>query len=69
MRLTSLVASLVAVVYDTTFEHNTMNESETEDRVVLHIDFWNTLEMSEEEIQAMQYVYDLKGKFLGAENG
>ena len=31
--------------------------------MVLHIDFWNTLEMSEEEIRVMQYVYDLKGKF------
>lgn len=56
-----------AVVYDTTYEHHTMNESETEDRVVLHIDFWNTLEMSEEEVQVMQYVYDLKGKFMEAE--
>jgi hypothetical protein len=29
------------MVYDTTYEHETMNPSPSEERVVLHIDFWN----------------------------
>ena len=55
-----------AVVYDTTYEHHTMNTSEEKDRVVLHVDFWNVLEMTGEEIEAMQYIYDMKLKFNAA---
>jgi hypothetical protein len=44
-----------------------MNESETEERVVLHIDFFNTLAMTPIEIEAMQYIYNLREQFMKAE--
>lgn len=55
------------LVYDTTYEHETMNESETEERVVLHIDFFNTLAMTREEIEIMRYIYSMREEFMKAE--
>lgn len=55
------------LVYDTTYEHETMNESETEERVVLHVDFFNTLQMTPVEVQVMQYIYSLREQFMKAE--
>lgn len=55
------------LLYDTTYEHETMNESETEERVVLHIDFFNTLAMTKEEIDIMRYIYSLREEFMKAE--
>jgi aspartyl/asparaginyl beta-hydroxylase (cupin superfamily) len=54
------------LLYDTTYEHETMNEGKTE-RVVLHVDFFNTLAMTEIEIEVMQYIYTLRESFLRAE--
>ena len=55
------------LVYDTTYEHETMNESPTEERVVLHVDFFNTLQMTPVEVQVMQYIYSLREEFMKAE--
>lgn len=55
------------LVYDTTYEHETMNESETEERVVLHVDFFNTLAMTSEEIEIMRYIYSMREEFMKAE--
>lgn len=55
------------LVYDTTYEHETMNESETEERVVLHVDFFNTLAMTPEEIEIMRYIYSMREEFMKAE--
>jgi aspartyl/asparaginyl beta-hydroxylase (cupin superfamily) len=55
------------LLYDTTYEHETMNEHPTEERVVLHTDLFNTLKMSPFEIEAMQYIYSLREEFLKAE--
>ena len=55
------------LMYDTTYEHETFNESEDEERVVLHIDFWNTLRMTPLEIAVMQYIYQLREEFMKAE--
>lgn len=52
-----------ALVIDTTFEHETGNESE-EDRYVLIIDFWHP-ELTEAERVALRCVYDLRNKFEG----
>ena len=52
------------LLYDTTYWHNTFNEHETQERVVLHVDFFNTLAMTPVEIQAMQYIYSLKEQFM-----
>jgi Aspartyl/asparaginyl beta-hydroxylase and related dioxygenases len=46
---------------DTSFEHSTGNPSE-EDRHVLIIDFWHP-ELTEVEIKALEFVYDLRNKF------
>ena len=54
------------LVYDTTYEHETFNESETQERVVLHIDFFNTLAMTSLEIDVMQYIYQLREEFMKA---
>ena len=35
--------------------------------VVLHVDFFNTLQMSALEIDIMTYIYDMKEKFMKAE--
>lgn len=55
------------LVYDTTFEHETMNTHDTEERIVLHVDFFNTLRMTPVEIQVMQYIYSLREQFMKAE--
>ena len=55
------------LLYDTTYEHETFNESEDEERVVLHIDFFNTLRMTPLEIAIMQYIYTLREEFMKAE--
>ncbi|KAL3903312.1 MAG: hypothetical protein SGILL_010491 [Bacillariaceae sp.] len=56
-----------SILYDTTFEHETMNEHEEQERVVLHIDFFNTLRMTPVEIEAMRYIYSLREEFMKAE--
>ena len=55
------------ILYDTTYEHETKNESETQERVVLHIDFFNTLKMTPVEIEVMRYIYSLREEFMKAE--
>jgi beta-hydroxylase len=55
------------LLYDTTYEHETMNESEDEERVVLHVDFFNTLAMTPAEIDIMRYVYSMREEFMKAE--
>jgi len=55
------------LLYDTTYEHETMNEHESEERVVLHIDFFNTLSMTKVEIEIMEYIYHLREEFMKAE--
>jgi len=55
------------LLYDTTYEHETMNESEDEERVVLHVDFFNTITMTPEEIEIMRYVYSMREEFMKAE--
>ena len=53
-------------VYDTTYSHYTFNDSQDQERIVLHVDFWNYLQMTTEEIAAMQYIYELKGMLRSA---
>ena len=55
------------ILYDTTYEHETKNESESEERVVLHIDFFNTLAMTPVEIEVMRYIYSMREAFMKAE--
>ena len=55
------------LLYDTTYEHETFNESEDEERVVLHVDFFNTLAMTELEVEVMRYVYGIREEFMKAE--
>jgi aspartyl/asparaginyl beta-hydroxylase (cupin superfamily) len=55
------------LVYDTTYQHETMNHHPTQERVVLHIDFFNTLAMTPVEIEIMQYIYSLREQFMKAE--
>ena len=55
------------LLYDTTYEHETFNDHPTQERVVLHVDFFNTLAMTPVEIQVMQYVYSLREQFMKAE--
>jgi len=56
------------LLYDTTYEHETWNGSEKgEERVVLHIDFFNTLSMTKLEIEIMRYVYGMREEFMKAE--
>eukprot|EP00520_Triparma_pacifica_P004949 CAMPEP_0118640660 /NCGR_PEP_ID=MMETSP0785-20121206/4871_1 /TAXON_ID=91992 /ORGANISM="Bolidomonas pacifica, Strain CCMP 1866" /LENGTH=87 /DNA_ID=CAMNT_0006532061 /DNA_START=187 /DNA_END=450 /DNA_ORIENTATION=- len=52
------------VVYDTTYVHSTFNGGEV-DRVVLHVDFWNVLDMTDIEIKGMRYIYDVMGMYKG----
>jgi aspartyl/asparaginyl beta-hydroxylase (cupin superfamily) len=47
------------ILYDTTLEHETMNEHESHKRVVLHIDFFNMLRMTPVQTEAMRYIYSL----------
>jgi aspartyl/asparaginyl beta-hydroxylase (cupin superfamily) len=55
------------LLYDTTYEHETKNEHPDQERVVLHVDFFNTLAMTPIEIEVMQYVYNLREEFMKAE--
>ena len=55
------------LLYDTTYEHETFNEHPTQERVVLHVDFFNTMAMTPVEIQIMQYIYSLREQFMKAE--
>jgi aspartyl/asparaginyl beta-hydroxylase (cupin superfamily) len=48
------------LLYDTTYEHETYNAHPTEERVVLHVDFFNTLKMTKLEIDVLQYIYDMR---------
>ena len=52
--------------YDTTFEHETFNDATDEERVVLHVDFWNFLSMTAVEVEIMQYIYQVRENFLAA---
>lgn len=55
------------LLYDTTYDHETMNEHKTMERVVLHVDFFNTLKLTPVEIEVMQYIYSLREEFMKAE--
>lgn len=55
------------LLYDTTYEHETFNAHPTEERVVLHVDFFNTLKMTKLEIEVLQYIYDMREQFMKAE--
>ena len=55
------------LLYDTTYEHETKNNHPTQERVVLHVDFFNTLAMTPIEIEVMQYIYNLREEFMKAE--
>lgn len=55
------------LLYDTTYEHETMNQHASQERVVLHVDFFNTLAMTPVEIEVMQYIYRLREEFMKAE--
>jgi len=55
------------LLYDTTYEHETRNNHETQERVVLHVDFFNTLTMTPVEIDIMRYVYSMREEFMKAE--
>ena len=55
------------ILYDTTYEHETKNESQSEERVVLHIDFFNTLKMTPIEIEVCRYIYKLREEFMKAD--
>ena len=55
------------LLYDTTYEHETFNEHPEQERVVLHVDFFNTLAMTPVEIEVMQYIYRLREEFMKAE--
>ena len=55
------------MLYDTTYEHETCNEHAEQERVVLHVDFFNTLAMTPVEIEVMQYIYSLREQFMKAE--
>jgi len=55
------------LLYDTTFEHETFNESPDEERVVLHVDFWNFADLTPMEVRAMQRIYQLREMYLQAE--
>ena len=41
-----------------------MNEHPTQERVVLHVDFFNTLALTPAEIEVMQYIYSLREQFM-----
>lgn len=46
---------------DTSFEHSTVNPTDSE-RVVLIIDFWHP-ELTQAERAGLEYVYDLRNQF------
>lgn len=49
------------VVLDTSFEHETSNQSD-EDRHVLIIDFWHP-DLTQSERNALSFIYDLRYKY------
>jgi aspartyl/asparaginyl beta-hydroxylase (cupin superfamily) len=55
------------LLYDTTYEHETFNGHETAERVVLHVDFFNTFVMTPLEIEVVQYIYQMREEFMKAE--
>ena len=55
------------LVYNTTYEHETKNESADKERVVLHVDSFNTLVMTPLEIHVMRYIYEMREAFMKAE--
>ncbi|KAL7567917.1 hypothetical protein ACA910_019630 [Epithemia clementina (nom. ined.)] len=55
------------LVYDTTYWHETFNPHPTQERVVLHVDFFNPLALTSTEIQILQYIYSLREQFMKAE--
>lgn len=55
------------LLYDTTYEHETMNEHPEQERVVLHVDFFNSLVLTPIEIEVLQYIYGLREQFMKAE--
>lgn len=55
------------LLYDTTYEHETFNENLSQERVVLHVDFFNILQMTPIEIEVLQYIYHLREEFMKAE--
>jgi ornithine lipid ester-linked acyl 2-hydroxylase len=55
------------LVYDTTFQHETFNPDLNRERIVLHVDFFNTLVLTEMEIAVLQYIYKLREDFMTAE--
>lgn len=55
------------MVYDTTYEHKTWNPDPSVERVVLHVDFFNTQALTAAEIEILQYLYQLREEFLKAE--
>jgi len=55
------------LLYDTTYEHETYNAHPTDERVVLHVDLFNTLKMTPVEIDVLQYIYDMREQFMKAE--
>lgn len=55
------------LLYDTTYEHETFNEHPEQERVVLHVDFFNTLALTPVEIEVMRYIYSLREQFMKAE--
>lgn len=55
------------LLYDTTYEHETFNGHSEQERVVLHVDFYNTLALTPVEIEVMQYIYSIRETFMKAE--
>ncbi|MEO0375800.1 MAG: aspartyl/asparaginyl beta-hydroxylase domain-containing protein, partial [Cyanobacteria bacterium P01_A01_bin.17] len=49
-------------ILDTSFTHRTGNDSDTEERDVLIIDFWHP-ELTEGEKAALEFIYDLRNRF------
>lgn len=56
--------NLKCLLYDTTYEHETMNEHADQERVVLHVDFFNTLALTPLEVDVMKYIYELREEFM-----
>lgn len=55
------------LLYDTTYRHETFNAHPTQERIVLHVDFFNTLTMTPQEIEVLQYIYSIREQFMKAE--
>ncbi|CAM9814716.1 unnamed protein product [Pylaiella littoralis] len=54
-----------ALILDTSFEHETRNDSRR-DRIVLIIDYWHP-DLTQAEQEALAFVYDLRNKFESGE--